>query len=352
MYVWNFFDGVFGKIPISAMRFLQYYDIIFVSYGTLIVTPSAMGHSSWYRVVFDESHTVRRVDSPTYRVCMQLDTPRALCMTATPCFDTLGDILPQIRMTGVSAADVQFLRPRTTTKKLDSPRFPHDCVLFIGPANGNVVRKIVYTRLSPVERALYNRVKRSLDVRRANASFKTRVLAAACLSLRILTEFDTDVHVSDSESEELGHCSTKMSKLIQLVNTRATGPKPIVFFNTTRLLQAACTDVADRFDRQLYVAHSRHRIRHRFEVIQAFKESDSAILFVSVRVAGTCLNLNFATDIIFMEVSGSASVMSQAEGRVRRMDNAPGQTSTIWYIVAENTHEHLAFKRLNLDTVI
>lgn len=93
------------------------YTFVITTYKTLSQSP-VLSKNQWYRVIVDESHTLRNLSTVRYQLVHQLRYHTLLCMSGTPFYRTWGDIRSQFLLCKAPAELVNVLCPRTTLNKL------------------------------------------------------------------------------------------------------------------------------------------------------------------------------------------------------------------------------------------
>lgn len=99
-----------GAGRLADTDFLSSQDIIFVSYSTLAIEnsrgpPEVVGnkraresqglfHMPFWRIILDESHTIRNRNTQMFKACMRLNSTNRWCVTGTPIQNRADDAFP------------------------------------------------------------------------------------------------------------------------------------------------------------------------------------------------------------------------------------------------------------------
>jgi len=359
------------------------YDVIITNYETVKFSKcDAMAQFEWYRIVLDESHEIRNPKTKRFKAFMSLKTKRAICMSGTPLFNGLVDIVSQLRFTGF------VMPPRMrVTEEVFKRLGLHQRIRFVEYTDATGVtlptKKVhrIQFQLSPAERDLHTTFiskgrLHPLDDRYRYAHCMCALLRCmqVCTAPYIMTQQSKgdwdDVDDSDKvasaidnaftsdqvlnmwlhkRDNEAGVKSSKMQMFVNLVKS-LPGEKIVVFSNFASSLQVAIAALVsgdESYARQYVHLSSVLKMHERDAALTAFRTKPNIrLLFVTMALGSNGLNLTESCKVIMLEPWYSYSRLHQAESRVHRI----GQTREvdIYYLLAKDSVEERVYNTAQL----
>lgn len=309
---------------VAYRRIVHIYDIIFVTYS--VVSTRCCQDCRWGAIIFDESHLIRDQRSRRTKACQALDGNRVLAMSATPFYRSYGDIIPQLRVVKYPRQKLLKLLPRVTLNKLDAQADLAHVVKQYGSPVGRLIRTCVMYDLGPQEQKKYNVLDKMLT---RPGSARNNILGKFLLHPGLVA------YPSVSCGSE--YRSSKVQRLTTLLSSGKLGSKIIVFCSCVAAAEYLCGEV-DMHGQKTYT-HSHQALDLCYRRFEQFKSNAKLrVMFTTLAVAGSAINLAYATDLVFMTTCVNMDTILQAEGRVRRI-SAPDHTCNVWHVIGQNTHE-------------
>ncbi len=341
-----------GEARHSLRREIPKHDLIVTNYALLRRDLDELRQFEFRAVVLDEAQNIKNPDSLVARAAKQLRATHRLALTGTPLENRLLDLW--------SIADFAtpgYLGTRTRfTEMYDVPDKPHQRRQLASRLRPMLLRRIkrevapdlpdrieerLDCELTKGQGQLYlaelQRARKVVSDLQAEESFPQKKLhvLAALTRLRQICCHPTLV----GGSPELG--SGKTAALMELVEPLiAEGHKVLVFsqfVGMLKLLEGELTTSAIPYHMLT------GRTARREEVVEAFQNDKRASVFLlSLRAAGTGLNLTAASYVVLYDPWWNPAVEAQAIDRTHRI----GQDRTVitYRLVAKNTVEDKIFQ--------
>lgn len=344
----------------------------------------------WFRLVLDECQDIRNRRTLTFRAMNELCAPRRWVMSGTPIYNGLGDLFSELHVAGLRVPK----NTRCTRAAYERLRLSR-MIRFVELKDASEVKLPAKTvhhlffDLSPQERWLHDffldsAQKRFRSIREQAVSglakgqemveTKNRLMKAVqvCAAPYVMTgqaKMDSD-HRSDvslwaqlpadlqlrrwlTQGEgAAGTESNKMKRFVTLWQTlkrQDPGVKAVVFATMSSVLQVAIQALTRAcgpgFEKEHVFVHGGiSSPRKRDEMYTRFRlEPQTRLLFSTLHLGATGLNLSEANTVIFLQPWFTYAVLAQGEGRVHRT----GQTRpvSIYYLLARNSAEERMFRR-------
>jgi SNF2 family DNA or RNA helicase len=380
---------------------LRTFDVIITNYDAVTarinprksnpLKPTFWLSFPFFRIILDESHEIREQRTKKFQAFAQLHSPRRICMSGTPIFNSLRDIVSQLQFTGCQ------LPPANNKTKYSKELLKRmkllDHVLFIEHKDAPHVQlpnKQIHTVLFDLqteEKALHKHFlsyTRKIYDEMYSAQMKERpkIMGAVLQSLiRVMqicsapflitpaakeeaseedlhridpvTVFPADLQMDQWVKNRMGSAgigSSKMKTFVQLMSflkTNHPNSKIVVFANyasTLRLAEEAMRQHDADFEQQhVLVTGKVTSARAREDLYNAFR-TDPAVrsLFMTLRLGNQGLNFTEAHVVIMLEVWYSYSALHQGECRVYRL----GQKKDVhvYYLIGRNSIEERVYR--------
>jgi SNF2 family DNA or RNA helicase len=341
------------------------YDIVLVTHAMFArhdTRPRAIMERAWGRVIVDEAHVIRNVDTVIHRTLTSLKAHAKWAMTATPMQNSERDLLALARFVGIKTDDVGMVRDMFVLRRTNDD----DDMLDM-----QTVRLPLHV---PAEKALYTEVheqlQRVLDEERATSTLRggTMTTMEHVMRCRQAATHPAIYHRSMANKpglpveEVLKHTRLAAASLLSTGKGGCEGgarsssklwylyrdieghdEKALVFCNwidemdvIEDVLQSNAIDTV-RYD-------GRMPAEERDEAVFRFRQPDGPRVMVIQVQCGACgLNLQTATRVYIMRPQWNPALEYQAIGRALRT----GQTRRVIVrrLVAEDSVDDMMQER-------
>ncbi|MDH6124720.1 DEAD/DEAH box helicase [Kitasatospora sp. GP82] len=328
-------------------------EIVLVTYGVLRRDRERLAEADWGLVAADEAQHVKNPYSTTARELRALPTRARVALTGTPVENNLSELwavldwttpgllgsLPAFRERHARAVESgedpeaaqrlsRLVRPFLLRRKKSDPGIAPEL-----PAKTETERIVT---LTAEQASLYEAVVRETMERiRESAGIARRGLV-----LKLLTGLKQICNHPAQylrQSGPLTGRSGKLDVLDELLDTIvAEGDSALVFTQYTQMAKLIERHLTQRGMTPLYL-HGGTTVARREEMVAAFQAGDVPVFLLSLKAAGTGLNLTRATHVVHYDRWWNPAVEDQATDRAYRIgQDRPVQ---VHKLVAEGTVE-------------
>ncbi len=354
-------------------------EIVLVTYGVLRRDRKALAETAWSLVAADEAQHVKNPYAVTARELRALPARARVALTGTPVENNLSELWALLDWTtpgllgsltafrdrharaieagtdseGSAAAErlSRLVRPFLLRRKKSDPGIAPEL-----PAKTETDRVV---SLTAEQAGLYEAVVRETMVRIA----ESEGIARRGLVLKLLTALKQICNHpaqylrehSLSRSTPLGGRSGKLDLLDELLDTiTAEGESVLVFTQYKQMATLLERHLTERGVPSLFL-HGGTPVARREDMVERFQRGEVPVFLLSLKAAGTGLNLTRATHVVHYDRWWNPAVEDQATDRAYRIgQDRPVQ---VHKLVAEGTVEDkvaqlLASKRALADTVV
>ncbi len=331
-------------------------DVVITSYPCLIRDLEEVGKQDYYMLVLDEAHTIKNSRSQAHKAVKELKATHHLCITGTPVENHLeelwslfdfavpgllgnlrrfrnkyrypieregkGEVLTQLR----EAVQPYILRRRKEEVATELP------------PKTEIVRPV---EISGAQRDLYESIRVSAHAR-VRKVIRTKGLAGSTIAildaLMKLRQVCCDPRLVNVRSARGVQESAKFELLFDLLPSLLDqGRRVLVFSQFTSMLALMAQELSEReLGFQLLTGSTRNRQAE----IDAFEGGASDIFLLSLKAAGTGLNLTSADTVIHYDPWWNPAAQAQATDRAYRI----GQKKPVFVynlIVAGSVEEQM-----------
>ncbi|HMA93984.1 MAG TPA: DEAD/DEAH box helicase [Polyangiaceae bacterium] len=322
-------------------------DIIITSYALLRLDLETLANASWDTIILDEAQAIKNPDSQVARAAFMLDARFKLTLSGTPIENRLDELWSQLHFTnrGLLGSREQFQRMHAepihagnldaaaNLRKIVSPFILRRTKQAVLPELPPRFEHDLYCVLDDEERELYDQLQqlaqREILAELANNQGTMRALEIL-LRLR-----QAACHRALVPGQSANSSSKVELLLVQLESILAEGQKALVFSQWTSFL-----DQIEPQLQQAEIAFARldGNTKDRAQVVDTFQGEDGpSVLLLSLKAAGTGLNLTAAEHVFLMDLWWNPAVERQAADRAHRI----GQERPVFVhrIVAKGTVE-------------
>ncbi len=327
----------------------------------------------WYRIILDESHTIRNESTQTFRVVNLLKSNIRICMTGTLIHNGIKDLYAQLKFVGLRLPK----GIKKTEQALKDFRI-YDIMKLVTKIPVALPLKtvsIIFYELTPIELFLHNHflnraklVMHTIKPEKTNTRYiETRSSITRILQVCTAPYLITKCSKLDSNAEDMvkqeeidsfpknpdldkwirtrdsdaGLFSSKMRAFVNLIS-QTQHKKTIVFANWTSSLRLAIDSLihaCPAFKSRIVFVHGKIRdISARDMLFNKFRtDPECTHLFLTLKVGGCGLNLVEANVVIFLEHWYNQAMHQQAESRAYRIGQL--KPVEVYYILGKGTIE-------------
>ncbi|MEM1058401.1 MAG: DEAD/DEAH box helicase [Verrucomicrobiota bacterium] len=320
------------------------HDLIITNYALLRRDLPALKKFNFRAVILDEAQNVKNPDSMVAKAARQLESGHRLALTGTPLENRLLDLWSIVEFIHPG-----YLPPRTTFLDMyDRGAPPHRRALLSSRLRPLVLRRLkkdvardlpdrieerIDCELTPAQRRLYlaelQRSRQALNgMDPAHGPGRIHALAALTRLRQICC------HPALVKAKKNIGCGKINAFFETLENLQAEGHKVLVFSQFVEMLKLLRGQIEER-GWPLYMLTG--QTTKRAEVVEQFQSDPRAAIFLlSLKAAGTGLNLTSASYVVLYDPWWNPAVEAQAIDRTHRI----GQDRTV-----------IAYRLVTRDTV-
>ncbi|MFO7726510.1 MAG: DEAD/DEAH box helicase [Oceanipulchritudo sp.] len=315
-------------------------DLIVTNYPCLREDVALLSTLDWDMVILDEAQAIKNAESQTFAAARKLSSRRRLCLTGTPLENHLGELwalmhflMPDYLGSREQFRD-EFVRPiglgNSSREAQERSRLlASRCSPFILRRSKASVAPELPERteinhrvdLAPVQAQRYEAVRASM-VKDIRALLETRTLAVSQIHiLEALTRLRLtccDPRIGSHGDPDLcGQDSAKFERLFELLEElMEEGSRILVFSQFVQMLELIEEELKRR-DWKFRTLTGQSSDRR--EPVKAFQSGEVPLLLMSLKAAGTGLNLTAADAVILYDPWWNPAVERQATDRAHRI---------------------------------
>ncbi|KAK2786144.1 hypothetical protein FQN53_006906 [Emmonsiellopsis sp. PD_33] len=338
-----------GKRRTKHLANLKESDIVLTTYHTITEdfkrNSSPLHDITWFRIVLDEAHIIRRPSTTFHRAVCALEGNSRWCLTGTPIQNRLEDIGALFTFIRVppfndmntfrkfivlpfdESADRRVIASKRLGMLIDSLCLRRTKEILHLPEPKRRIRWITF---SDEERQQYEQTKKIMTraIRQQAGDEKNNVFGVFQAQLQNLSQ--------DDYFQSEGH-SSKIAALIADVQQDLWQTKSIIFSCWTRTL-----DLIAKYLNQSMIPFARIdgecTLPRRQEILNDFSQSNGKpVLIMTTGTGAVGLNLTSANRVFIVEPQWNPSVENQAVARAMRLGQ--GQSVLVTRYVVDRTVE-------------
>ena len=327
------------KEEIAAMadnpkRELKEVDVVLTTYGTLLRQPWLL-EQSWQLVVLDEAQAIKNPSSRQTKCVKQLRAKARIALTGTPVENRLGDLwsLFDFLCPGLLGTATKFqkfikaLEQRSQDQYAPLRRLVSPYILRRLKTDKRVISDLpektevtAYCGLAKRQAATYQKlVKELAKALKDQEGIKRRGLVLSYLMRlkQVCNHPAQMLGTGDFDRKDSG----KFSRLVQICEEISSRQEKVLVFTQFRELTKPLSHLlADVFGRDGFVLHGGTAVKRRQKLVDEFQSDDGPPFFVlSLKAAGTGLNLTAASHVIHFDRWWNPAVENQATDRAFRI---------------------------------
>jgi len=320
----------------SPADYLSHYDLAITTYGMLVRMPQ-LQKLNFPGVVADEAQAIKNPGSQQSRAVRKLKGTRRIALTGTPVENRLFDLWSifdfvnpgllgsakafsdfQKRLNSDDEQPANYAPLRRLTRPFILRRLKNDKSIIDDLPDKTEVK--AYCSLTKTQAALYSQAVESL--RRALEepdAFKRRgiILGYLMQFKQICNHPAQHTGTGDFDFESSG----KFLRLAELVDPIAARQEKLLVFTQFReMTEPLHEQLSQGFGRSGLILHGGTPVKKRAELVKSFQTDDGPPFFVlSLKAAGTGLNLTAANHVIHFDRWWNPAVENQASDRAYRI---------------------------------
>ncbi|MGW1728947.1 DEAD/DEAH box helicase [Streptomyces sp. NPDC002306] len=310
-------------------------EIVLVTYGVLRRDRAVLGETAWSLIAADEAQHVKNPYAVTARALRALPARTRVALTGTPVENNLSELWAILDWTTPGLLGPLSAFRSRHARVIEAEQDPHAAAHL-----SRLVRPFLLRRkksdpgiapelpaktetdhvvpLSTEQAALYEAVVRESMAKIA----ESEGIARRGLVLKLLTGLKQICNHPAQylrQSTPLEGRSGKIDLLDELLDTiTAEGESVLVFTQYKQMATLLQTHLADRSIPTLFL-HGGTPAARREEMVEAFQRGDVPVFLLSLKAAGTGLNLTRATHVVHYDRWWNPAVEDQATDRAYRI---------------------------------
>ncbi|RKS08176.1 SNF2 family DNA or RNA helicase [Nocardiopsis sp. Huas11] len=326
---------------------LETTDLVVTTYGVVRRDQDDLAAQTWRRVVCDEAQAIKNARTEQSRAVRAIPATGRVALTGTPVENHLGELWsvmefanpgllgPREAFTSGIAAHIQS-RPDSEQGRAATARLRRVTAPFLlrrlktDPA---VITDLpdkqemkVWCTLTTEQAALYRAVVEEMtrSVREATGIQRKGLVLKTMTRLKQVCNHPA--HLLGDGSRLRGR-SGKLTQLEHLLGEMVgEGDKALCFTQYTEFGERLAPYLRERLDTEVLWLHGGVSRRRREELVERFQDSDEpAVFLLSLKAAGTGLNLTAANQVVHVDRWWNPAVEDQATDRAHRI----GQWRTV-----------------------
>ncbi|MEV5539800.1 SNF2-related protein [Saccharopolyspora shandongensis] len=329
----------------GASRSLAGLDggFVLTTYGTMRVDAAALAEHRWGMVVADEAQHVKNRLSGTAKALREIPASARVAMTGTPVENNLAELWTILDWTTPGllgrigdfragwARSVEEERDNTTAQRLS--RLVRPFLLRRRKSDPGIAPELPpktetdhLVALTPEQVALYERVVRGVmaEIRDSRTEIARRGLVLKLL-VGLKQVCNHPAHYLKESASPSAARSEKLQLLDELVDTIvAEGGAVLVFTQYVQMARLLEKHLADR-GVPAQLLHGGTQVARRDEMVRRFQAGEVPVFLLSLKAAGTGLNLTRADHVVHYDRWWNPAVEEQATDRAYRI----GQTKPV-----------------------
>ncbi len=319
------------------------FDIILTSYGVLRSDATRLNKLKWHTLVIDEAQNIKNNTTKQSRAVKSIKADNFIALSGTPVENRLSELWSIMDFSNrgllgtVKGFNKEFANPieahndvhaARSLKKITSPflmrRLKTDKDII-----ADLPEKIemdAYAHLTNKQAALYEktlqeamRIIEQVDTTDKRQLFKRQgLILQMILALKQICNHPTQFLKNKVYDAGL---SGKVSLLFELLeNILDNNKKVLIFSQFKEMCMMLQQFISEKFDEQPLLYHGGNTIKQRKKMIESFQNNRADRIFIlSIKAAGTGLNLTAANHVIHYDLWWNPAIEAQATDRAYRI---------------------------------
>ena len=310
-------------------------DLAITTYG-MVARLDGLRKLPWHMVILDEAQAIKNTDTKQSRAVKRLPADSRIALTGTPVENRLGDLwsLFDFLNPGLLGSAREFASFRKRLDGDDAMRYYAPLRRLVQPyilrrmkTDRRIIADLpdkaevkVYCGLSQTQMALYRRSIKECETRLAESSDSQRggVILAFITRFKQICNHPAQWHGSGVYDPA---DSGKFQRLATLCDELAQRQERVLVFTQYReVMDPLAEHLAGIFGRPGLMLHGGTAVKQRQTLVRDFQRDDGPPFFVlSLKAAGTGLNLTAASHVIHFDRWWNPAVENQATDRAYRI---------------------------------
>jgi len=323
-----------GQNRFTAPDYLQRFDLVITSYGTLSRDIAAFTAVAWGAAICDEGQNIKNPRAQSAKAVKQLVAKGRYILTGTPVENSLEDLrsLFGFLMPGylpkpeerVQAEERKWHDDRLL--QMAAPYILRRSKVAVAPELPAKIEQIVYCDFEDNQKKIYDEIlestRQEIFEMEMGGATQARIQMAAFNQLLRLRQICADPRILDPKLAEAD--SAKLQAFLELVEeSKDAGHRMLVFSTFVTALQLLKEALEDRDIPYCYLDGS---TKDRQGVCDTFNSTPHIpVMLMSLKAGGTGLNLTGADTVIHFDPWWNPAAEAQATDRAHRI----GQTRTV-----------------------
>ena len=323
-----------GQNRFTAQEYLQRFDLVITSYGTLSRDIAAFSLITWGAAICDEGQNIKNSRAQAAKAVKQLVAKGRYILTGTPVENSLEDLRSLFGFLMPGYLPKPEERIQTEERKwhddrllqMAAPYILRRSKIAVAPELPAKIEQIVYCDFEDNQKKIYDEIlestRQEIFEMEMGGATQARIQMAAFNQLLRLRQICADPRILDPKMEEAD--SAKLQAFLELVEeSKDAGHRMLVFSTFVTALQLLKTALEDRDIPYCYLDGS---TKDRQGVCDTFNSTPTIpVMLMSLKAGGTGLNLTGADTVIHFDPWWNPAAEAQATDRAHRI----GQTRTV-----------------------
>ena len=315
----------------------QKYDVLLTTYGMLRSDLNILKKEKWYVMVIDEAQNIKNVSTHQTKATKAIKSDIRIAMSGTPVENRLSEYWSVMDFTNKGYLGTLANFTKNIAVPIQKERSQEKLQFFEKISKPFILRRLKsdksiisdlpdkiesnqYINLSSTQAAIYEEIVQSSMKALSGADDAAR----RGLVLKMMTSLKqvcNHPHLFLKKGDKSPETSKKVERLFELIDEIiAKGEKVLVFSQYTQMGKLLETWIEKRYSKQPLFLHGGSTRVQRDKMIEAFeKEASKNIFLLSLKAAGTGLNLTQANHVIHFDLWWNPAVETQATDRAYRI---------------------------------
>lgn len=324
------------------------YDVVVVSYNTVVSDLSMLKMVDWKLVVLDEAQNIKNPNSNRTGCVKKLPRKTCIAMSGTPFENHMTDIWSLVDFVKKDYLGTLSQFNHFVSDDIDGAADVEPLLtsIMIRRLVANVAKDLPEKVIIPVPLAMSEEEANEYENYRIEASsgVKDVVNLGALQRLRM---FCTHPRLCGaSYNSNVYNESIKYQRFCEIMEEIIRSKEKVILFTSYRnMFDIFRSDIPERFEIPVWTLNGDTKAELRQEIVDQFNEYDgSALLVLNPRAAGTGLNITAANHVIHYNLEWNPALEDQASARAYRR----GQKNTvfIYRLYYEGTVEQIVNERI------
>ena len=328
-------DEDMEQLSVSPESYLQQFDAVVTTYG-MLSRLECLRKISWTAVIIDEAQAIKNPQSKQSRAVRSLHSSRRLALTGTPVENRITDLWSVfdfispgllghitgfkdfIKKLNTEDGNVNYAPLRQLTKPYIMRRLKTDKSIISDLPDKTEMK--VYCQLAKPQAVLYQQAVREMarelkeadDIKRRGLVFKYLMM------FKQICNHPAQFSGSGEYDADSGGKFLRLSEIAEEIDSRQE--KMLVFTQFKEMTEPLHEHLSRCFGRPGLVLHGGTSIKQRQHLVEHFQSESGPPFFVlSLKAAGTGLNLTAANHVVHFDRWWNPAVENQATDRAFRI---------------------------------